>query len=206
MDPTMRPAQKGPRRRGLIRSVGLGPSRARWWTVGLLTVATFTVAAVLGTRGAVVGEGESRLATKDHANPRAGYSFRYPPRWRLQERGSLTRVTSPRKDASVSFGLGGKGNLRAASLRFVTELQETYRRLSLTGFQLTLMDREPAISFTGSGTSDAGVPLRFQAISVAGSERNYTLVVFVAADADPVRVVPPVEAILDSVRFGRMGR
>jgi hypothetical protein len=115
-------------------------------------------------------------------------------------------VTSPRKDASVSFGLGGKGNLRAASLRFVTELQETYRRLSLTGFQLTLMDREPAVSFTGSGRSDAGVPLRFQAISVAGPERNYTLVVFVAADADPVRVVPPVEAILDSVRLGRMGR
>jgi hypothetical protein len=199
----MRPMEGRPRRRGLLPPPTPGRSRARWWTVGLLTVAAFAAVAVVSTRGTGDGADEDRLPTEAHANDRAGYSFRYPPDWRLRETGSLVRVTSPREDASVAFGLGGRGDLKAAAMRFVSEVQETYRKVSLTGFQLTLMAGEPAVSFTGSGTSKAGVPIRFQAISVAGPRRNYSLVVFVAADADPGRVLPPVEAILDSFRLDR---
>jgi hypothetical protein len=171
--------------------------------VGLLTVAAFAAVTVLSTRGTGERGDEDRLATEAHANERAGYRFRYPSAWRVREMGSLARVTSPRKDASVAFGLGGPGDLKTAAMRFVSELQERYRRVRLTGFQLTLMAGEPAVSFTGSGTSRAGVPIRFQAISVAGPRRNYSLVVFVADDADPVRVLPPLEAILDSLRLTR---
>jgi hypothetical protein len=169
--------------------------------VGLLTVGLFSATAFLGAGGEEATEAEARFATKPHANSRAGYSFAYPPRWRLEDRGTLAEVTSPGREVSVSFGLGARGSLQRASLRFVEELDESYRKLTLSGFQLTLVDSEPAVSFTGSAVSDKGIPIRFQAISLAGPERNYSLVVFVAASAEPAEVLPPVEEILGSFRL-----
>ena len=163
---------------------------------------TFSLIAYVAARG----EGttpEPRLAKKAHANHRAGYAFSYPPGWRLREKGSVSRVISPDRNASVSVGLGGKGNLQDVAIRFVGELEEAYRRVALTGFQLTLLDGEPAVSFNGSAVSDRGVGLRFQAISVAGPERNYSLAVFVAADASPKEVLPPIQEILNSFRLIR---
>jgi hypothetical protein len=115
----------------------------------------------------------------------------------------VSRVISPDEDASVSIGLGGKGNLQDVAIRFVGELEDAYRRVALTGFQLTLLDGEPAVSFNGSAVSDRGVAIRFQAISVAGPNRNYSLAVFVAADASPGEVLPPVQEIVNSFRLVR---
>jgi hypothetical protein len=115
----------------------------------------------------------------------------------------VARVVSPDADASVSIGLGGKGNLQTVAVRFVGDLEEAYRRVALTGFQLTLVDGEPAVSFNGSAVSNRGVALRFQAISVAGPTRNYSLAVFVAADASPEEVLPPIQEIVDSFRLVR---
>jgi hypothetical protein len=175
-------------------------SRARWWLIGLLAVGTLSLIAHVAARGSEPVP-QPRLATEPHANSRARYSFSFPPRWRLAERGSVTRVVSPEKEASVSFGLGGRGDLEMVATRFVGELEDTYRRVSLTGVQLTLMDGEPAVSFTGTAVTRKGVPIRFQAISVAGPERNYSVAVFVAADATPTRVLPPIQEILDSFRI-----
>jgi hypothetical protein len=198
----MRPAQGRARRRrlpGFPRSRG-ARSRAAWWGVGLLAVAIFTVGAYFGSREQRIGDRERLFATQSHANSRAGYSFAYPPQWKLREKKSVARLISPARDVSVTFGRGGKGSLREASVEFVRELQESYRRVSLTGFQLTLMDGEPAVAFTGSALSERGVPLRFQAVSVAGPERTYGVSVFVAADANPTSVLPRIQEILDSFR------
>jgi hypothetical protein len=177
-------------------------SRARWWVIGLLAVGTSSLIAHVSTRG-IDQPSEPRLVTKAHANARAGYSFAYPPGWRLREKGSVSRVISPDEEASVSIGLGGKGNLQDVAIRFVGELEDAYRRVALTGFQLTLLDGEPAVSFNGSAVSNRGVAIRFQAISVAGPERNYSLAVFVAADANPREVLPPVQEIVNSFRLVR---
>jgi hypothetical protein len=165
-------------------------------------VGTSSLIAHVSTRG-VDAPPEPRLATKSHANARAGYSFGYPPGWKLRERGSVSRVIGPAREASISIGLGGKGDLQDVAVRFVGELEEAYRRVDLIGFQLTLLDGEPAVSFNGSAVSDRGVALRFQAISVAGPERNYSVAVFVAADADPGKVLPPIQEIVNSFRLIR---
>lgn len=177
-------------------------SRARWWVIGLLAVGTSSLIAHVSARGDDQPP-EPRLATKAHANARAGYTFSYPPGWTLRQKGSVARVMSPDADASVSIGIGGRGNLRTVAVRFVGELEETYRRVALTGFQLTLLDGEPAVSFNGSAVSNRGVALRFQAISVAGPARNYSVAVFVAADASPEEVLPPIQEIVDSFRLVR---
>jgi hypothetical protein len=187
------------RRSGFSRSRAV-LSRARWWGIGTLAVGTLSLIAYVSARGTEPPP-EPRLATEPHANSKAGYSFSYPPKWRLREKGSVARVVSPDSEVSISFGLGGKGDLRAVATRLVEELEGTYRKVALTGFQLTLIDGEPAVSFTGSAVSTKDVPLRFQAISVAGPERNYAVAVFVAADATPEDVLPPIQEILDSFRF-----
>jgi hypothetical protein len=169
--------------------------------VGLLTVGALSATAALGASGDEAGDTGLRFATRAHANSKGGYSFAYPPRWRLADRGAAARVTSPGREASVSFDLGARGSLKRASLRFVEELQETYRKMTLNGFQLTLLDGEPAVSFTGSALGKRGTPIRFKAISLAGPERNYALVVFVAASANPSEVLPPVEEIIGSFRL-----
>jgi hypothetical protein len=187
------------RRPGFPRSRGPS-SRARWWGIGLLSVATLSLIVYALARGPAPTP-PPRLATEPHANSRAGYSFSYPPEWRLTEKGSAARIVSPGKEASISFGLGGKGSLRRVASQLVGELQDVYRNVSLTGFQLTLIDDEPAVAFTGSAVSRKDIPLRFQAISVAGEERNYSVTVFVAAEADPTEVVPPIQEMLDSFRI-----
>lgn len=175
-------------------------SRGRWWGIGLLAVATLSLIAYVAASGPDPIP-SPRLATEPHANSRAGYSFSHPPRWRLTEKGSATRVISPGKQASISFGLGGRGTLRTVATRLVGELEAVHRNVTLTGFQLTLLDDEPAIAFTGSAVSRKDVPLRFQAISVAGEDRNYSVTVFIAADADPTGVLPPIQEMLDSFRI-----
>jgi hypothetical protein len=188
------------------RAPGFPRSRPRragvlWWAAGAaLVLGSGAVAAFEAPDAREQGPGVPRHATRPYANPRGGYAFAYPPRWRLEDRGSIATVTSPRREVSVSFGLGGRAGLREASLRFVSEIERAYREVDLIGFQLDLIAGEPAISFAGSAVSDRGVPLRFQAISIAGPRRTYQVSVFASAEADPAGVLPPVQEMVGSFR------
>ena len=189
-----RPPRRFRRRRSLLT-----PSRRRWWLVGVLAVAAFTVTASLLYRGE--GKGNRRFATAPHANSKAGNSFAYPPGWTLEEKGPAVTVTSPGQGASVTFRPGPRGGPRRSALRLVSDLDTEYRRLSLTGFQLAEADGNPAVAFTGSAVSGRGDPIRVEAISVAGPERNYAVVIVLSPDADPAESLPPVEETVSSFRL-----
>jgi hypothetical protein len=138
-----------------------------------------------------------------HRNSAAGYEVRHPPRWRVSERGTVSRLISPNRTASVSFGLGPDGGLREASVALVREVERSYRRVRLTGMQLDLIGGAPAVAFTGVARNERGVGLRFQAVTVSGRDRTYQVTVFVAAGHPGIERA--TGAIIDSFRPGRPG-
>jgi hypothetical protein len=178
-----------------------GRSRRVWWGGGAAVVLASGLAASMGAPEAPDPGPGARLATRAHANEAGSYVFAHPPGWRVRDEGSASRLVSPRRDVAISFGEGAKGGLRGASIQLVSEIEASYRHVDLIGFQLNLIGGEPAISFVGRATGGRGVPLRFQAITVAGPRRNYQVSVFASANADPGDVLPPIQEIVGSFRI-----
>src|SRR5918995_3145751 len=61
-----------------------------------------------------------------HTNAAAGYSFLRPAGWEVSESGTVTELTGPDQDVTVSFGLGTDGGLGRSALQLTTSIQGTY--------------------------------------------------------------------------------
>jgi hypothetical protein len=167
--------------------------------VGLLL--TGAVAAWLLTRPVTRPlERPLTLGTRLYVNAEASYEFRYPAAWNLREQGTTSRLTSPDGETVLSFGQGAEGSLDEASDRFLESFQESYEDVDLGAGQRQAIGGNPSIVVSGTGTNNAGVRIRFLAITVRGREQNYAIAVFTAATSDPDQVLPPVQRIVDSFR------
>jgi hypothetical protein len=133
-----------------------------------------------------------------HTNEVAGYSFLRPVGWEVSERGTVSELTGPDGDVIVSFGLGPDGSLEEASTEFATSVGDAYEEVQFQGPQREDIAGRPAIVVGGTAVNQAGVAVRFLAITVRTEGRNYAISVFVADVSDPVRVLPPIEDIVAS--------
>jgi hypothetical protein len=141
-----------------------------------------------------------RFATQQHLNEQGKYLFYHPPDWEVKDQGTVSRVTSPGGETLVTFGLGPEGDLEAAETAFVTRLQDQYRDVDLAALQVQQVGPNPAVSVAGTGRNAEGIRLRFLAITVGVNERNFSIVVFTAANSDPQKVVPATQEIVNSFR------
>ena len=141
---------------------------------------------------------EFRLATVRHVNTGGAYAFHHPPGWKVLDEGSASRVSDPSGEAVVAFGLGASGSLDEASGRLVSTILDRYRDARAHAAEVTTMAGVPAVSVSGSARNEERVPIRFLAITLAAAARNYSIVVYTAADAAPAMVMPPVQEMLDS--------
>lgn len=133
-----------------------------------------------------------------HTNGAAGYSFLHPAGWDVSDRGTVSELVGPDRDVNLSFGLGPEGDLREASSQFAASIAEAYDEVHLQGSRRESIAAHSAIVVGGTAVNQAGVGVRFLAISIGMDGRNYAISVFVADASDPVRVLPVVEDIISS--------
>jgi hypothetical protein len=133
-----------------------------------------------------------------HTNAAAGYSFFRPIGWEVSERGTVSELTGPDRDVILSFGLGPEGNLRKASAEFAASIGGAYDEVELQGPRREVIAGQSAIVTAGGAVNDAGVAVRFLAITTRIGGENYAISVFVADASDPVKVLPVVADIIGS--------
>jgi hypothetical protein len=133
-----------------------------------------------------------------HTNGAAGYSFFRPAGWEVSERGTVSELTGPDRDVILSFGLGPEGELWGASDKLAASIEGAYDEVQLQGPRREAIAGRSAIVVGGSAVNQAGVPVRFLAITIRIGGENYAISVFVAETSDPVKVLPVVEDIIAS--------
>jgi hypothetical protein len=136
--------------------------------------------------------------TARHTNAAAGYSFRRPAGWVVSESGTVSELTGPDRDVTVSFGLGSDGGLARSALELTTSIQGAYEDVRVDDPQRETIAGRPAILVGGRAVNDAGVRVRFLAISLRIEDQNYAIAVFVSDASDPVTVLPAVEDVVSS--------
>jgi hypothetical protein len=133
-----------------------------------------------------------------HTNAAAGYSFLQPAGWEVSDSGTFSELRAPDGDVIVSFGLGPEGGLREASDAFSSSIEGAYGEVELHQPQREEIAGHPAIVAGGSALNDAGIAVRFLAITIGIEGEVYAISVFVAEETDPVAVLPTVEDIVAS--------
>lgn len=133
-----------------------------------------------------------------HTNEAAGYSFLRPAGWEVSGSGTVSRITSPDRDVTVSFGLGSDGDLRGSSADLAASIQDIYQGAELEGPRRHTIAGHPAVLVGGRAVNDSGVTVRFLAITLRVEDENYAISVFVSDASDPVTVLPAVEYIVAS--------
>lgn len=133
-----------------------------------------------------------------HTNAAAGYSFFRPAGWEVSESGTVSELTGPDRDVILSFGIGPEGELRDASAEFAASIGGAYDEVQLQGPRREAIAGRSAIVVGGSAVNQAGVTVRFLAITIRIGGENYAISVFVADTSDPVKVLPVVEDIIAS--------
>jgi hypothetical protein len=136
--------------------------------------------------------------TVRYTNAAAGYSFLRPAGWEVSESGTVSELTGPDQDVTVSFGLGADGGLGESSADFAASIEDTYDDAELEAPSRESIAGRPAVLVGGSAVNDEGTGLRFLAITLRVDEENYAIAVFVSDASDPVRILPAVEEIVAS--------
>ena len=145
-----------------------------------------------------------RLLTATHQNNAGGYRLRYPFGWHLSQRGEITAVMSPERDAVVSFGVGRlSGTDRAASLssslnEVIDLIGETYSNVELTDIGSQSIAGNPTVVREGLATNEAGGLVRFSLRVVQDPARNFVIVTFEPARLVSVEVHSTLTAIVES--------
>lgn len=174
------------------------------WKPVLVVIAGAEIAAAVWLARTVPQADEGRpsheVATTRYTNTQGGYSFNYPSSWRLSERGAIAKVKAPDGDVLISFGQGPRGELVDASNQFTGLLEKSYSAVRFSPTDSRWIGPNPSLLRTGTGTNEAGVRLKFWAITVHSMNRNYAIAVFRTTHADSDKVRARVWQIVNSFR------
>ncbi len=144
----------------------------------------------------------NHIATELFANTAAGYSFLYPPKWRLMEDGLISKIVNPRRNVLVSFGLGPQGKLEPAADKFVALLDRNYVDFKQTHDQSKSIGGRSSMVYKGTATNDSGLALRWSAVVLVGDYNNFAIAAFSAAKLKPEKIDPTLREVIRSFEIG----
>ena len=114
-------------------------------------------------------------AIEYESNERAGYSFAYPKRWKIDIDATLSEVRSPNGDAVVLLGVGTNDPINVASSEFMTTLRETYPEVTWNLRRRMEIGDAPAVLMLGTVVNMSGTEVEFVSATVKGDPRNYQI-------------------------------
>jgi hypothetical protein len=162
------------------------------------------------------GEGESddsAVAHEDTSEPafsgaainsQAGYRFRYPAGWEVEHIGTAIEVTSPDRKAKVTFGLAPAGDLRSASRKTVSAIQDEYGDVIVSDLDTVSVGGRPARLVQGKATNADGVRLLFRSVTVGGKNEVFAILAFEAAGSEE-EMRSEIGGIVETFRQTRSG-
>jgi hypothetical protein len=118
-----------------------------------------------------------------HINSAAGYSFRYPDSWTLDESGEVTTVSSANGRYIVSFALGPQGALDETYESFVGLLDRSYREVAVTSRDNVSLSSGPALLVGGQAVNSSGTHVAFRALLVQTAPQSPTIGAIAATDS-----------------------
>ena len=175
----------------------------------LVAVAAFLVAvgllayAVVAPSTTDSSARDTSFATKKVVNAKGGYRLAAPARWTAERAGKFTTLSSSSREVSVTVGPAPKGSLAAAGKQLFDGIAATYRRVSFSGATKQVVGGREAVVFSGRGTNEAGVRLRFVGVTFSDGGRNHSMTAFARKDSSPGRVLPRIERILNSFTIAK---
>ena len=163
-----------------------------------VVLAVAAVAVYVATRS---NEFDYRFATARTESPSGGYAFSYPPSWDLARSGTASKLVAQDDSVVVSLGQGPRGTVQAAADALVRQIQGSYTDIRVLGSQPQMIGGAQGLVVSGTGKNDAGVGLRFLAIAIQGPNgKTFAITTFTLMNANPRKVVPVLNDIVDSFR------
>ena len=135
------------------------------------------------------------IDTSRLVNKTGGYSVQVPDGMKAEKFGKVTRVEDKARTVVVTITPTKGGSPADTNTAVLARIGSTYRTVDLFTSERQTVDGRPAVASYGRATTDKGVRLRFVLITVKGTERNFALSTFTAADSDPGTVLPRVRAV-----------
>lgn len=147
------------------------------------------------------------VVTRRGVNKAGGYTFRYPRGWRVRKDDETTELKAPGSRTIVSLAAGNATSARrvAKDLYALIDAIPTYTKLRRLDADREAFAGGDAYLISGTAVNEAGVRVRLLAVGVDRGRRTFPVTIFTAADTDPGRVLPRVEAIVASVEPLRSG-
>ncbi len=135
------------------------------------------------------------VSTERVVSRTGGFSIAAPTAMTVRKQGRTVRLASEDRVLVVTVGPGERGRLPRANRRLLADLASRYRGFERLAAERLEVGGRPALSASGTLTNQAGVRIRFVAVTVRARPRNFAIVAFADRNADPASVLPRVNAV-----------
>ena len=136
--------------------------------------------------------------TRDVVSAKGGYKLETPSSWQVSKRGPATTMSSPRGDMVVTVGPAPRGDLADSANEIFASVEKTYSEVAFLGATRQTVDKREAVVFSGQGTNERDIRIRFVGVTFNDGGRNHSMTAFVRTDSDEGRVLPRIESILNT--------
>jgi hypothetical protein len=155
--------------------------------------------AVLRSDGAGAGgQPTESFKSRGVVSAKGGYELKMPSSWQVSKSGRATTMTSPRGDMVVTVGPAPRGGLAKAANEIFASVAKTYSKVAFLGAARQKVDGREAVVFSGQGTNERDIRLRFIGVTFNDGGHNHSMTAFVRKDSDAGRVLPRIEDILNT--------
>jgi hypothetical protein len=165
-----------------------------------------TIRDLRGSEQAPAAASTADVTTHRMVSKKGGFAVAVPDDLTAEQTGAAVRMVSASKNLVVVAGPAGDGPLPRAEKRVLNRMDRDYPKLNVLGREQVEVDGHPGRTVFGRAVNDAGARLRFAVTTVHADGRNFTLAAYTAFDADPVEVLPRVNAIANGFEVLAQGR
>jgi len=135
----------------------------------------------------------TRLVSKQ-----GGFAVGVPDNVKSKKVGPAVTMTSGDKVMTVVVAPIESGTIAASKKAFMSGMKETYTDVRETGSDTPTVDGRKAEATYGLAVNPKKTQIRFVNVVVKDTPRNFAITVFTSADADPLFVLPRVNAVVDT--------
>lgn len=131
-------------------------------------------------------------------NKQGKFAVGVPENVKAKKYGPAVTMESADKVMTMVISPVEKGEIAVSTKAFMRGMKKSYTDVKKTGTDAQTVDGHEATATYGLATNAKKAKIRFANVVVKASPRNYAINAFTLADADPLFVLPRVNAVVDT--------